>query len=144
MYDLICEAFGPDTVKLCFFLLITLLFAAWLVALRRESGMTESWWKYHCRIVGRRTAILGVIFMLCFGYAQQKEEQQQAQQQAVIELFTSITDVVVSTPFSPPSGPATGSSNSLHRESNFLAVKPLARLVRAGTVSANVPEPNVC
>jgi hypothetical protein len=26
------------------------------------------------------------------------------------------------TPFSPPSGPATGSSNSLHRESNFLAV----------------------
>jgi hypothetical protein len=27
------------------------------------------------------------------------------------------------TPFSPPSGPATGSSNSLHRESNFLAVE---------------------
>jgi hypothetical protein len=96
MYDLICEAFGPDTVKLCVSLLITLLIAAWLVALRREGGMTESWWKYHCRIVGRRAAILGVIFMLCFGYAQQKEEQQQAQQQAVIELFTSIAEVVVS------------------------------------------------
>ena len=28
----------------------------------------------------------------------------------------------MSTPFSPPSGPATGSFNSLHRESNFLAI----------------------
>jgi hypothetical protein len=27
-----------------------------------------------------------------------------------------------STPFSPPSGPATGSFNGLHRESNFLAI----------------------
>ena len=31
-----------------------------------------------------------------------------------------------STPFSPPSGPATGSFNGLHRESNFLAIKQIA------------------
>jgi len=33
----------------------------------------------------------------------------------------------VEPPFPPPSGPATGSSNGLHRESNFLAVTTLAR-----------------
>jgi type I restriction-modification system DNA methylase subunit/restriction endonuclease S subunit len=34
------------------------------------------------------------------------------------------------TPFSPPSGPATGSSNSLHRESNFLAVKRVTMITK--------------
>jgi len=33
-----------------------------------------------------------------------------------------LTAAANATPFSPPSGPATGSFNGLHRESNFLAI----------------------
>ena len=41
--------------------------------------------------------------------------------------------IASSTPISPPSGPATGSSNGLHRESNFLAVGlGLSLLLRYG------------
>ena len=37
------------------------------------------------------------------------------------------TIVNQATPFSPPSGPATGSCNGLHRESNFLAFRTASR-----------------
>jgi len=53
--------------------------------------------------------------------------------------FTSKVDA---TPFSPPSGPATGASNGLHRESNFLgaSLSPERRGWRSQTKTTNRKE----
>ena len=94
MYDLLCEYFSSDAVNLCCFLLLMAPLAFWWIAVRPEGERAEGYWKYHCRVLGKRLATLGVLFILFLGYAEQKYVQQQAQQQAVIELFSSVTEAL--------------------------------------------------
>ncbi len=94
MYDLLCEYFGSSAVNLCCFLLLMAPLAFWWLAVRPEGKRAEGYWKYHCRKFGKAFASFGVMFIICLGYAEQKEEQQQEQRQAVIEVFTSVTEAL--------------------------------------------------
>ncbi len=94
MYDLLCNYFGPNAVNVCCFLLLAVPIVTWLIVLRREEKNFEGYWKYHLRTLGRAGVILGILALLQLAYAEQKEEQQREQRQAVIELFTSITEVL--------------------------------------------------
>jgi hypothetical protein len=49
---------------------------------------------------------------------------------SVRQIFRPFGPFSPATPISPPTGPATGSSNGLHRVSNFLAMMPVS--VRLG------------
>ena len=94
MYDLLCSYFGSDAVDGFCILLLAVPFIGWRIAVALEGKTIPGLWKAHVRSLGRTGVSLGILFILFFAYAQQKDEQQQAQSQAVVEVFTSISEVL--------------------------------------------------
>jgi len=95
MYELLCDYFGADAVNIFCFLVLSALIIAWRIAVFFESNPKFSLRSSFRKSVFSIGTSLGLFFGLWCAYAQQKEEQQIAQRQVIIELFTSINEVVV-------------------------------------------------
>ena len=96
MYDLLCNYFGSDAIEGFCVLLLAVPLIGWRIAVALERKRVPGFWKAHVRSLGRTGISLGICCILYLGYATQKDEQQQEQLQAVVEVFTSISEGVVS------------------------------------------------
>ena len=94
MYDLLCEYFSSDAVEGFFILLLAVPLIGWRIAVALEGKAVPGFWKARVQSLGRVGISLGICCILFFAYSTQKDEQKQAQQQVVVELFSSITEVL--------------------------------------------------